>query len=276
MVLNVPLSPSQPRRRSFNAGDGTFGATVASSMRASSSEPRRRSLGAEEGAPLPERYRAPVRSAFHQGITSDSGSLSQNITEHPLFRNANKHFVDQMIQDMTVELFQPGSIIISEGDLGLNLYFLHRGDVKVSAKGNHLAALSSGTFFGEMALLEKNSKRGATVEATSFCDCRVLHRRHFQMLLKNFPQERAFFQAEADRRARANEVAKERTARRNSTEMARRSSKVPPIEETPLVVELKEPFIAEAFFVSAMLSRIGQSQTTGDCDSQSSLSVGSS
>jgi len=123
------------------------------------------------------------------------------LKRHPLFKSANSFFVDQLNQSFTVELFNTSATILEEGENAHLLYFLHRGEVEVTMGGKKVATLSEGAFFGEMAILEKNSKRNATVTATTFCDCRVVRKSTFARLLKLFPAERAFFEAEADRRA---------------------------------------------------------------------------
>lgn len=278
------------RRRSLGNFDQD---TVASAQRSAEvnvlEPPRRRSLSNVDAQPMPERYRAPVRSAIDgEGQTS---SINEKLREHFLFRSANKLFVDQIIQSMTVELFQPGAAILNEGEAAYLLYFLHRGEVQVSVKGKTVASLSDGAFFGEMALLEKNSKRKATVVANSFCDCRVIHKDRFNRLLKLFPAERMFFEAEADRRAEQLQKMKqaekeaslkaqyqsEAVARQKKKEEAapvktRRPSqeKIPSQNDHVKMEELPPPYIAEAFLVTAMLSRAHPAHHEVGMDDESS------
>lgn len=264
------------RRRSFDQD------TVASAQRSSLlnvlEPPRRRSLNNVDAQPMPERYRAPVRSAIDgEGQTS---SIHEKLREHFLFRSANKLFVDQIIQSMTVELFQPGAAILNEGDAAYLLYFLHRGEVQVSVKGKTVASLSDGAFFGEMALLEKNSKRNATVVATSFCDCRVIHKNRFNRLLKLFPAERMFFEAEADRRAeqlqKMKQAEKEASLKAQYQEAAPAKPQRPSQEKRPSqndnvkMEELPPPYIAEAFLVTAMLNRAHPAHHEVGMDDESS------
>lgn len=262
---------------------GNFDKETASSTRRNSEvnvhSPRRRSASNLHSQPLPERFRAPVRSSLDGDQATQH--VNESVRRHPLFQSANKLFVDQIISGMTVELFQPGARILTQGDEAYLLYFLHRGDVEVSVHGNVVATLRDGAFFGEMALLDKTSKRNATVKAVSFCDCRVIHRKNFNRLLKLFPAERAFFEAEADRRnAQLQTVKKAETTLRSeqaSGANKERGSKGSGKGRSSLdkkgssqgmeVKELPPPYIAEAFLVTAMLNRAYPTEVGRDDES---------
>ena len=64
--------------------------------------------------------------------------------------------------------YQKGDIIIREGEKGDRMYVIQEGTVEVfqekSHKEIHLAYLSEGDFFGEMAIFEQE-KRSASVRA---------------------------------------------------------------------------------------------------------------
>lgn len=68
--------------------------------------------------------------------------------------------------------FEPGMAIVKEGNTGMHMYIIIEGDARVSKKGRdgevELALLSAPDSFGEMALIDKDS-RSATVTADSFC-----------------------------------------------------------------------------------------------------------
>lgn len=275
------------RRRSL----GNFDLDTASSARRSEANtdthtllteisPRRRSAGNVSTAkPMPERFRAPVRS-LSIGNTQDAAKhMNECLLNHPLFKNANKLFVDQITQGMTVELFQPGATILEEGEIAYLLYFLHRGEVQVTVKGKEVATLTDGAFFGEMALLEKNSKRSATVTASRFCDCRVIHKSHFGRLLKLFPAERAFFEAEAERRAA--QLASVKKQENEKLQLASNSDLKQPrrkqsgqSDTKSQVQALPDPYIAEAFLVTAMMNRARGAHQGGALDDDPSASMG--
>ena len=68
--------------------------------------------------------------------------------------------------------YKKGDIILAEGQIGDAFYVIRSGSVKISKKHKAgrdyvLTYLSAGQYFGEMALLEEQHARGATVTATT-------------------------------------------------------------------------------------------------------------
>lgn len=104
-------------------------------------------------------------------------------------------------RELNIEVFPPGAHIISEGEHGEKMYFLHRGEVEilVGPQETKVATLSDGNVFGEMALFG-SCKRTATVRARESCDCRVIHHRVFGQILRSFPSELKFFRGMAAER----------------------------------------------------------------------------
>jgi len=86
--------------------------------------------------------------------------------------------------------FKPGECIVREGDIGVGIYLIASGEVKVlkSMKGRQveIAALSAGSFFGELTLL-KEKPRTATVVAIEPTELYCLFRPEFLALLHQNP-----------------------------------------------------------------------------------------
>jgi len=61
-----------------------------------------------------------------------------------------------------IERFDKGEIIFKEGETGNNFYIISYGLVRVSKEGKVIARLSSGKYFGEIALVIENALRTAT------------------------------------------------------------------------------------------------------------------
>jgi CRP-like cAMP-binding protein len=88
--------------------------------------------------------------------------------------------------------FPEGSIIFSEGDLGLTMYVIESGEVEISKRlkdeSKVLAVLSKGDFFGEMCMLEDESPRSATAVAKSDVDAVIIDQSAFTFILKHNPE----------------------------------------------------------------------------------------
>lgn len=88
--------------------------------------------------------------------------------------------------------FPKGSVIFSEGDLGLAMYVIESGEVEVRKILGHeersLALLGKGDFFGEMCMLEDETPRSATVVAVSDVDAVMIDQSAFTFILKHNPE----------------------------------------------------------------------------------------
>ena len=85
--------------------------------------------------------------------------------------------------------YQKGDMIVEQGDIGDTFYIIKKGEAVVyksvppTAPATEVARLSSGSFFGERALV-KNERRAATVTVVSATmTCLTLDREAFSLLL---------------------------------------------------------------------------------------------
>ena len=88
--------------------------------------------------------------------------------------------------------FAEGTIIFSEGDLGLTMYVIEAGEVEISKRiggqSKVLATLEKGDFFGEMCMLEDEFPRSATAIATSDVDAVIIDQSAFTYILRHNPE----------------------------------------------------------------------------------------
>jgi hypothetical protein len=149
-------------------------------------------FGGADASP-PEEVAAPVSGGGQQIVVS------------PLFKDFSVDELVAVIQGLSLLTFDPGDIVISEGEPGDSLYMLTTGSVKVlkkNASGKPVAVgtLAEGAFFGEGSILT-GRPRTATVVATSRCELLELDRDtlngivqthpHVQDVLKDFARDRA-------------------------------------------------------------------------------------
>jgi cyclic nucleotide-binding protein len=90
-------------------------------------------------------------------------------------------------------IFEPGQVIFHQGEMADCSYFIQSGRVEVlreeNGEGKVLAQLSSGEYFGEMALLS-NQPRNATVRAVTTTRLALVGKENFLAMLRVLPSTR--------------------------------------------------------------------------------------
>jgi voltage-gated potassium channel len=95
----------------------------------------------------------------------------------------------------------PGEYVFHVDDSPRYMYFISTGMVEaIDREGATLGTLSSGDFFGEMALLEKR-KRNVSIRALEYCDLFVLDARTFDRVIESYPEFRMVIENIARERA---------------------------------------------------------------------------
>jgi tetratricopeptide (TPR) repeat protein len=131
-------------------------------------EPPKPTAWQEEGPPA-EQKEEPPAAEQEVGLlaTTHEEGLPAEITPS-LFRSLSNEEVEAITSNARRLSFDPGEIVIKEGDVGDSIFLIIRGRAQVSAtiggKTIHLALLESGDTFGEVAYLT-GRPRTATVSA---------------------------------------------------------------------------------------------------------------
>lgn len=84
------------------------------------------------------------------------------------------------------EIYQPGQEIFRQGDEGECAYFIRSGEVEVLQDNKVVAKLTSGQYFGEMALI-RDAPRNATVRAVARTEVAILGKGNFLTMLNLIP-----------------------------------------------------------------------------------------
>jgi hypothetical protein len=89
--------------------------------------------------------------------------------------------------------YSAGEVVLKEGERGEAMYLIIEGDVTVSKEGKtekgpsvELARISTGDYFGEMALFEE-APRSATIRTVGPSRFLVLHKREFTEMVREYP-----------------------------------------------------------------------------------------
>lgn len=124
-----------------------------------------------------------------------------------LGQTLSRHANAEMAPDV-IKLVMPGVrlleyednvAIVAENDIGYGMYVIYQGRVLVVRKGNKIAELETGEFFGEISLVTR-APRTATVKAVENCQVFELSWRAISAITECFPQLMQAMQAAAAKR----------------------------------------------------------------------------
>jgi SulP family sulfate permease len=131
-------------------------------------------------------------------ILEEEGRIQQG-EETPLemreidFLRGRKAETVAELESCTVQKsYQPGEKIFAQGDVGDEIFFIRRGTVRIvlrlaDGKEYHLATITQGDFFGDMAFLDRGV-RSADAVAAAPTDLFVLSRERFDEVTEEHPR----------------------------------------------------------------------------------------
>jgi CRP-like cAMP-binding protein len=116
-----------------------------------------------------------------------------------------------VVEGLALHTFEPGDVIVTEGEPGASLFILTTGEAKVfvrspSGRDMEVAQLSEGDFFGEVSCLS-GRPRSATVTAAGLCELLELDKQTLDTIAADHPRVREQLEASYIRRASSPEAA---------------------------------------------------------------------
>lgn len=109
----------------------------------------------------------------------------------PLFERMKPKELKALARWTKTRTFEPGQVIVAEGQMGVGLYCIESGAVKVSRHGSEnevaLREMGPGETFGELSLLD-DQPRSATVTATKPTTVVLLDKSQFLAELRTHPE----------------------------------------------------------------------------------------
>jgi CRP/FNR family transcriptional regulator, cyclic AMP receptor protein len=112
------------------------------------------------------------------------------IRKVPLFGHLSKRQLEEIAQIADEIDLREGKEMTKQGARGREFFVLLEGNADVKKNGRRINKMTSGDFFGEIALVS-DTPRTATVVATSPVRALVITDRSFKRLLQNSPQIQA-------------------------------------------------------------------------------------
>ena len=122
--------------------------------------------------------------------TNVSIFLNRDMIEKvPIFKGADDAMLKDIILNLEPIVFTPGDYVVKKGEIGFDMYFISRGSVDVVSEDENIvyATLTSGQFFGEIALL-LSASRTATIKTREYCDLYRLNKETFDRVLERYPE----------------------------------------------------------------------------------------
>jgi CRP-like cAMP-binding protein len=101
----------------------------------------------------------------------------------PLFSSLDDKHLDTLSRNFTDRTFRAGQEMTHEGSGGVGFFVIEDGEAVVSVHGNEVRTLSSGDYFGEVALIDEGP-RSATIVATTDVKCYGLTPWQFRPLVE--------------------------------------------------------------------------------------------
>lgn len=115
----------------------------------------------------------------------------QTLQRVPLFEHLRPKQLKNLAKWTTTRNYQPGQVIVAEGQAGLGLYCIQSGLVKITQKTasgeREIREMGPGESFGEMALID-NAPRAATVTAVEPTACVLLDKTQFLAEMQTYPE----------------------------------------------------------------------------------------
>jgi len=112
------------------------------------------------------------------------------LKEIPIFEELNENELKNISNIIVEKKFKKNEYLCFEGEIGNAMYIIKLGKVKIignseDGRENIMSTFSEGDFFGEMALIDEESMRSATVQAMEDVVTYVIYKEEFIKLLKD-------------------------------------------------------------------------------------------
>jgi SulP family sulfate permease len=126
------------------------------------------------------------------GISHSGEERALELSEFQLFRDFSAQELNHLKECMSTKLIYKGESIVKMGDRGDEIFLVRRGSFRAllplsGGRYHHLATFEQGSFFGELAFLDHES-RSANIEAKTDAEVFIFSRSHFNARSLAAPQ----------------------------------------------------------------------------------------
>jgi CRP/FNR family cyclic AMP-dependent transcriptional regulator len=110
----------------------------------------------------------------------------EHLAKVKMFSSLSKKELSRVSKASDIVTVEDGTTIVREGEIGHEFYLIMSGGAVVRRNGRKIATLGPGSYFGEMALLDRGP-RSATIVAEGKAELAVLGQREFLGVLAEVP-----------------------------------------------------------------------------------------
>lgn len=118
--------------------------------------------------------------------------ISQVLSSLKCFSRYSSCVLKELARKIAFESFEQGRVVVRQGDIGYSFYFIIHGSVlvEIQDKGsksgtNHIIGeLGAGASFGELALINQESRRRATIVCQQDCEFLIVDKPDFDTILR--------------------------------------------------------------------------------------------
>ena len=129
-------------------------------------------------------FRPPPVSMYSSPMAADP--KLEHLAQVQMFSSLNKKELRLIAKAADVVTVKAGTEIVTEGTTGHEFYLVLSGQATVRRNGRKVATLGPGSYFGELALLDRGP-RSATVVADTDMELAIISQREFLGVLDQVP-----------------------------------------------------------------------------------------
>ena len=110
---------------------------------------------------------------------------AETIARVPLFEGLEKRELKRLADAFKDRRFAAGQTVAKEGETGAGFFVIDQGTASVTVDGEPRATLGPGDYFGEIALIDPEARRTATIVADTDLVCYGLTVWEFRPIVEN-------------------------------------------------------------------------------------------
>jgi len=113
-----------------------------------------------------------------------AGAPIQLLEQVPLFQGLSHGDLERVARSFKERRFSAGDTVASEGSGGVGFFVIGEGTAAVDVHGEQRGTLGPGDYFGEIALIDDQARRTATIRAETDLTCYGLTSWDFRPLVE--------------------------------------------------------------------------------------------